>query len=146
MNTLNEISIQFSQYQPALLSLSFLCLMVLLQNLLTAPLAFLKKEQSPGMPLNGDHSLFSFRVLRTHANSVESLGPFGLVVIIGILVQANITLVNWLAVIHVVLRLGFWVVYYSGKGKVAGGPRTICFVGGLISNFILVIAVIIKLL
>lgn len=146
MIDLNGMSIDVASYQPALLALSLLCLMVLLQNLLTAPFAFLKQQQSPGMPLKGDHSLFSFRVLRTHANSVESLGPFGLIVIVAVLVGIHASLINWLASLHVILRLGFWLVYYSGKGKVAGGPRTICFVGGLLANFIIVIAVFLKLI
>ncbi len=146
MIDLNGMSIDVVSYQPALLALSLLCLMVLLQNLLTAPFAFLKQQQSPGMPLKGDHSLFSFRALRTHANSVESLGPFGLIVIVAVLVGIQASLINWLASLHVILRLGFWLVYYSGKGKVAGGPRTICFVGGLLANFIIVITVFLKLI
>lgn len=145
MNNIDHIW-QLSDYQGALLALALLCLMVLIQSFLTAPLAFLKKEQVPGKPLNGDHRLLSFRVLRTHANSVESLGPFGLTVLLGVLVAAHVGAMNWSAVIHVFFRLCFWVVYYSGKGKVAGGMRSLCFVGGMIANFALVITVLLAII
>lgn len=138
MNSVIETFPYLLAYHPALVALSVLCLAVLLQALLTAPMAFANGDQTPGAPIQGDHTVLSFRVIRTHANSVESLAPFGLALLIAILVGVNASLVNWLAVIHVVARLGFWAVYYSGKGKIAGGPRTICFVGGLISNFVLV--------
>jgi len=127
-----------SQYSPALLALGILCLSVLLQALLTAPLAFAKGEQLPGQPLIGDHNLLSFRVIRTQANSVESLGPFGFALILAILLDVSPQLINWLAGIHVGFRIGFWIVYYLGVGKVAGGPRTLCFIGGLASNLVLV--------
>ncbi len=144
MNHIYETA-QLMVYQPALLALALLCLIVLLQSALTAPLAFLKNEQTPGKNLNGDHNLFSFRVLRTHLNSVESLGPFGLIVIMGILVAAHVNALNWLAMAHVFFRMCFWFVYYKGIGKVAGGPRTLCFIGGLVTNIALVIVVMIAL-
>lgn len=145
MIQINETA-QLLAYQPALWALALLCLIVLIQNALTAPFAFLKKEQSPGKALKGNHKLFSFRVLRTHVNSVESLAPFGLTVLLGIVVSANINALNWLAMAHVFFRLCFWFVYYSGIGKVAGGPRTLCFVGGLTTNIALVIIVMMVLI
>jgi len=146
MNTAIEQLPLISVYQPTLLALVILCLAVMLQSFLSAPLAFLKQEQVPGKPLKGDHQLFSFRVLRTYANSVENLPAFGLTIIIAILIGVNPTLVNWLAVIHVALRLGYWIVYYGGIGKIAGGPRTICYVGGLTSNIVLACACIYQFL
>ena len=44
------------------------------------------------------------------------------------------------SIIFIVARTAFWAVYYSGVGKVAGGPRTMCFVVGMIANVILVCA------
>lgn len=134
-----------SAFAPAFLALAVLCLAVLIQTMLTAPLAFLNEEQAPGMPLRGDHTLLSFRVIRTHANSVENLPVFGFSLLLAILVGVSPTAVNWLAGIHVASRLAFWAVYYSGVGKVAGGPRTIAFLGGSAANFILVGAAIYSL-
>lgn len=133
---------QLTAYQPALTALAVLCLAVLIQNFLTAPLAYIKNEQTPGLPLRGDHTLLSVRAVRTYENSAESLPAFGLVLLLAILIGVNTTLVNWLAIIHVGFRLAFWAVYYSGIGKVAGGPRTFCFVGGLVANIVLAIAAI----
>ena len=141
MATLNS-TLSLAAYQPALFAFSILCLAVLVQALLTAPLAFLRNEQAPGAPLNGDHGLLSFRVLRTHANSVESLPVFGFPLLLAVLVGVSVPIVNWLAGIHVASRLAFWAIYYSGVGKVAGGPRTIAFVGGALSNLVLVGAVV----
>lgn len=133
-------------YVPAFLSLSALCLMVLIQSFLTAPLAFINQEQIPGMPLNGNHELLSFRALRTYSNSVETLPTFGLTVLIAILIGVSSPLVNWLAMTHLAFRLVFWVVYYSGVGKVAGGVRSLSFVGGLLSNGVLTLACVMQLI
>ncbi len=133
------------QYKPSLIVLAALCLILLIQALLTAPFAFIKEEQIPGGPLRGDVSLFSFRVLRTHSNSVETLHAFGFALLLAIVAGVAPTIVNVIALIFLVARLAFWAIYYSGIGKQAGGPRTLCFVAGLLANFVLVIAALIKL-
>ncbi|WP_262694721.1 MAPEG family protein [Kordiimonas aquimaris] len=145
MQSILETMPQLAAYQTALLVLAALCLIVLLQSFLGAPLAFIKNEQVPGAPLQGDHALFSFRVLRTYANSVESLPAFGFPVLLAVLVGVDAEMVNLLAVIHLVFRLAFWAVYYAGIGKPAGGPRTLCYVGGLLSNVVLIVMVILQL-
>ena len=138
MNDLNEILPQLMAYQPALLALALLCLSVLVQSFLTAPLAFATGSQEPGMPLKGDHTSRSFRVVRTYNNAVENLPAFGFSLLLAILVGLDVAAVNWLAGLHVAFRMGFWFVYYSGIGKVAGGPRTLCYVGGMTTNLGLV--------
>ncbi|MCR9095766.1 MAG: MAPEG family protein [bacterium] len=135
--TVLEESLSLSPYEPAVLAFAVLCMAVMVQAFLTAPLGFLKEEQAPGMPLRGDHDMFSFRVLRTYANSVENLPAFGFSLLLAILVGVSAAAVNWLAAIHVASRLAFWAVYYSGVGKVAGGPRTITYVAGALSNLVL---------
>lgn len=137
MNSMIETFPQLMPYQPALLALALLCMAVLIQSFLGAPLAFLREEQAPGMPLKGDHDLLSFRVLRTYSNSVENLPAFGLTLLLAIVLGVNASVVNWLAALHVVFRLAFWVVYYAGFGRVAGGPRTLSYVGGLLTNIVL---------
>ena len=49
----------------------------------------------------------------------------------------NASLVTWLVAIHVIARLAFWGVYYSGTGAIAGGVRTIVFVIGFTASVIL---------
>lgn len=133
-------------YKPSLIGMAVLCLIPLIQSFLSAPFAFVTQEQSPGMPLKGDHSLLSFRVLRTYANSVESLPAFGIALLIAIVACVNATLVNWLVAIHLIARLAFWFFYYSGIGRVAGGPRTMSYVVGLLTNIVLVAAAIYALM
>lgn len=134
-----------SQYQPALLALAILSLIALVQSFLTA-FAFTSGEQAPGMPLNGDHSMRSFRIIRIHANSVESLPALGFALVVAVLAGANASLVNWLALIHLGFRVAFWIVYFTGVGKIAGGPRTLCYVGGLLSNIALAVTAIFALI
>ena len=132
-----ESALALSAYQPAVVAFAALCVAVVLQAFLTAPLAFVSGEQAPGMPLRGDHSMLSFRVVRTYANSVESLPAFGFSLLLAIALGVGATAVNWLAGIHVASRLAFWAIYFSGVGAVAGGPRTIAYVGGALSNLVL---------
>ncbi len=133
-----HVSQSLLAYEPALIAFAVLCLAVLLQALLSAPFAFLKEEQAPGMPLRGDHTLLSFRVLRTHLNSVENLPVFGFSLLVAIAAGVGPGPVNWIVAIHVTSRLAFWGVYYAGVGAVAGGPRTITFIGGALSNLVLI--------
>jgi len=126
-------------YKLAFMALCMVALITLIQNVLTAPLAFVSEEQVPGMPLRFDHSKLSFRVLRTYSNSAEGLPAFGFSVLIGIVAGASAFWVNTLAIVFLMSRLAFWAIYYSGVGKVAGGPRTMSFVVGLVSNTMLVI-------
>lgn len=125
-------------YEPALLCFTVLCASVLVQSFLTAPLAFLKEEQAPGMPLQGDHGLLSFRVLRTYANSAENLPVFGFSLALAIAAGVGPAIVNGLVGLHLASRFAFWAIYYSGLGAVAGGPRSMAYVGGALSNLVLV--------
>ncbi len=137
MTSLFEALPYLEAYHCALLALSVLTFAVLIQGLLVAPLGFAKDEEAPGMPLQGTHANLSFRVLRTFANSTENLPMFIAALLLAIIAGVDATWVNWLAGLHVAFRLLFWLVYYAGVGKVAGGPRTIAFVGGWLTNVIL---------
>ena len=138
MSSVFEALPHLIDYQPSFLALALLCMAVLIQSFLSAPLAFVNEEQIPGMPLNGGHDLLSFRVLRTYANSVENLPVFGLAVLLAIILGVSAVMVNWLAAIHVAFRFAFWMAYYCGIGRIAGGPRTLFYVGGLLANIVLV--------
>ena len=105
--SLIDVLPSLSPYEPSILALAVLCVAVMIQSFATAPLAFINEEQAPGMPLKGDHDLLSFRVLRTHANSVENLPLFGFSLLAAILAGSGPSLVNWLASIHVASRLAF---------------------------------------
>ncbi len=137
MNSLFETVPYLTAYQTSFFILAALSLTTLIQNFLSAPLAFVHEEQVPGLPLKFDHTKLSFRVLRTYSNSVENFPAFGWALLVAIVAGASPTIVNWIAMIYFAFRMLFWAVYYTGVGKVAGGPRTMIFVGGLLSNIVL---------
>lgn len=134
MNSLFEAIPYLTAYQPSFLVLALMSLLALLQSFANAPLAFATGKQTPGMPLQNDHNDLSFRALRSYANTVENLPAFGLAVLMAIAAGASPWIVNLLAGIHLTFRMLFAAVYYSGIGKVTGGPRTITYVGGAFAN------------
>lgn len=139
MSKIYEAVPGLSDYHSAITILAVLCLVTLIQSFLVAPLAFIKEEQAPGMPLRFDHSKLSFRAVRTYQNSVETLPAFGFALVAAVIFGVSSFWVNLLAGSYLVFRLLFWAVYYSGVGKVAGGPRTLTFIGCLLSNIALAV-------
>ncbi|MEM7615190.1 MAG: MAPEG family protein [Pseudomonadota bacterium] len=146
MDTLFAAAPYLEGYRPSFLVLAALSVVTLIQNFLTAPLAFVREEQTPGMPLQFDHSKLSFRALRTYQNSVESLPAFLAALLAAVIAGASPTLVNVTAGVYLAARLAFWGFYYAGVGKVAGGPRTLSFVICLLANLILAVAAFVALL
>ena len=130
---------QLAPYQPAFLWLVVLCLVVLVQSFLAGALGLGKSDEVPGLPLQGSHDDASFRILRTYANSTENISVFVATAFLAILAGVSVTAVNWLVGLHVVFRIVYWAVYYSGVGKVTGGPRTITYVAGFFMNLILAV-------
>jgi uncharacterized MAPEG superfamily protein len=134
MTSLFEAVPHFVAYQFSFLVLAILALIALIQSFMNAPLAFGSGQQTPGMPLQHDHNDLSFRALRTYANTVENLPAIGFALLMAIVAGASPWIINLLAGIHLGFRLLFWAVYYSGVGKVTGGPRTMAYVGGAFAN------------
>lgn len=124
-------------YQPAFLVMALLSMVAILLSFLGAPLAFLSGEQVPGMPLRQDHAALSFRALRAYSNTVENLPAFALALLAAIIAGVSPFWVNTLVWLFLGFRLAYWAVYYAGLGNPAGGPRTLCYVGGLTSNAVL---------
>ena len=137
MQSLIEVLPYLADYHPSFAALAILCFAVIFQGFLTAPLAFASGREEPGSPLKGTHADLSFRAVRTYANSVENLPVFAATLFLAVIAGVDATWVNWLVGIHLISRLLFWAVYYAGVGKIAGGPRTLAYVGGLLSNAIL---------
>jgi len=142
MDNLLESAPHLGAYQPTFLVVAVLSMIVLVQNFLTAPLAFAREEQVPGLPLRHDHSRLSFRAVRTYQNSAESFPAFIAATLVAVVGGASPWLINGAAGLYLVARLAFWAIYYSGVGRVAGGPRTIAFVLCLLSNIAIAAAAI----
>ena len=140
MQSIIETVPQLAAYYPALIALILLCLIVLAQGFLAGVLGLGGGEETAGMPLKGDHSKRSFRILRTYQNSTENFSVMIATTILAILAGVSAALVNWLVGLHVLIRLAYWAVYYSGIGKIAGGARTITYVAAFFMNIILAVA------
>ena len=138
MDALTEVLSPMAAYNPALLALTFLCIVVLIQSFLAGFIGLGKGGgEVAGMPLKGGHDDLCFRTLRTYANSTENLPAFGIIVFLAIIAGAAPGWVNWLAWIHVAARLIYWAIYYSGIGKVSGGARSMTYAAGWLANLIL---------
>ena len=124
-------------YQLALLALVILCCAVMIQSVMTALLVFTKPTgQKPGA-IKGGPQDFSYRVLRTYANSAENLPAFAAIVIVAIIASVDPKWVNGLACAHVGLRLLFWPIYYSPIGAITPGLRSPVYALALLINFVL---------
>lgn len=134
MNPLIEIWPALAGYQPALLAVAILSMVVLVQGFLAGALGLAQSDEVPGRPLKGDHPDKSFRILRTYANSTENMPAFIAALLVAIIAGASVLAVNILAAVHLAARLAYWLIYYAGWGKPGGGPRTIAYVLGLFAN------------
>ena len=140
MDHLIQIWPALSPYTTAIGALMLLVLAVLIQALLAGVIGLNKSGgELPGVPLQGNHASLNFRVLRTYANSTENLPAFAVTLMLAILAGASPKWVNLLAALHVTFRFAFWGIYYSGVGKVAGGPRTISYVLAWFTNLALAV-------
>ena len=137
---------QVEAYHPALLALALLCLVVLIQSFLAGVLGLGKSDEVPGVPLKGNHSDLSFRILRTYANSTENLAVMIATTFLAIIAGVSAFLVNWLAGLHLAFRLAYWAVYYSGIGSVESGARTVTYVLAFLMNAVLALLTVYALL
>lgn len=135
-----------SAYQPAIMALIVLTLIVLLQSFAGAFFCFVKGDKVPGAPLTGDHGELGFRSMRCYQNGVENLPAFAVALFIAIAAGAGASLVNMLAIIHVGFRVLYMAIYYSGYGKPAGGPRSLTYVAGWAVNVVLVVIALLALM
>jgi len=120
--------------------------MVLIQSFIAGVKGLAGGEEVAGMPLRGDHTKLSFRVIRTYANSTENFSVMVATTFIAVLAGVSAVMVNWLVGLHVLLRIAYWAVYYSGIGKVVAGPRTITYVAAYLMNLVLAVLTIYSLL
>lgn len=102
-------------------------------QLLIADLARLRNKVRPGMPIEADPEKFVFRAHRAHRNSVENLGPFVLLALLALAVQAPARWTNAAAVLFVsarVLHMGF---YYLDQRRL----RPAAFAMGVIATLVM---------
>lgn len=133
-------------YSSSLLALSVLVLVVLLENFYAAFRHLVKGGGRAGVPPEPDYSNPVWRIVRSHANSLENLPPFAATVVVGSLVGVSAGLFNILAWVHVVARMLHWLIYTQDIGKVDQGPRTLAFAVGFFSNLGMIVMVVLAVL
>jgi uncharacterized MAPEG superfamily protein len=100
----------------------------------------LKENQIPGMPITTGHSSALFRVDRARGNFIEVLGPFILVIMLGILFKCSPTMLTVSAGLFVAARISHMLSYYAGWEL----PRVLSFVSGNIATVIGIVAVVLS--
>jgi uncharacterized MAPEG superfamily protein len=98
--TISGLHAPFLPYFPAVIALTTLIFAIPIQSFLTGVLGLAKSDEVPGMPLKGNHADFSFRVIRTYGNSVETLPLFAATLFLAIATSASPAWVNGLAGLH----------------------------------------------
>lgn len=100
-----------SAYNAAIFCLGAMCALLILQLLLADVVGILKKH-TPGMPIDGGHDDFMFRSTRVAANTNETFAAFVGSLVFCLLVSANASWVNNLAMLYLAGRIGHMVCYY----------------------------------
>lgn len=109
-------------YYPTVLAMLLAGLLFLVQ-LLVADVAGIIAKHKPGHPISADSRSFLFRAARAHANTNESIAIFVIFAVVGLLVNANSSWLNALALLYVGGRAGHMATYYAGWSI----PRSIMF-------------------
>lgn len=121
-------------YRVALLWMNAVVLLFLMQTIVTF-IFRVKAKQTPGLPIPGGHDVFLFRADRARSNLIEVLGPFVLVLALGIALQASAQVVNIAVGLFVVGRYLHTISYYANVTV----PRRIGFVMGNVATLVMVI-------
>lgn len=86
---------------------------LMLVQILIADFAGIRVGHAPGSPVPADPRSFFFRATRAHANSNESVAIFGLLAVVGILVEAPAGWLNFATVGYVMTRAMYTMAYYA---------------------------------
>lgn len=121
-------------YQTALLALGTLTLAIVIQSFIAGLFKNGIGGQPAGVDVTGDINDSTFRIVRTHLNSIENFSALFAASILAMMAGANAQWLTWLVLAAVGLRLIYWPIYYARFGKDGGGLRTITHVLALVAN------------
>ncbi len=121
-------------YQTALLALGVLSLAVVVQSFIAGLVKNGISGQPAGVDVTGDISDRTFRIARTHLNSIENFSALFAASVLAMMAGANAQWLTWLVLAAVGLRLIYWPIYYARFGKDGGGLRSFVHVFALVAN------------
>ena len=99
-----------------------------------------------GYPVEGTHDDLVYRIVRTHMNGVENFSAFFALSILAMIAGVGVTLLTWLIVFTVALRMLYWLLYYGRIGTDSGGIRSITHVVALVINLFIGVLVLLALI
>lgn len=135
------------QYASALLILTLLILMVVIQSLV-ATVAHRKQQQYvPGI-VNAelDHASFVFRSHRTFQNSLENVPIFVLSAMLAMFVGVAVGTLYWCVLVFTVARLIHMVLFYKIATNANPSPRSYFYLIGFFTQLTLSVVTVIAAL
>ncbi|MGR3341824.1 MAG: MAPEG family protein [Paracoccaceae bacterium] len=133
-------------YPMALLALGILAFSLTLQSFIAGFYKNGVKKQMSGYPVEGTHDDLVYRIVRTHMNGVENFSAFFALAILAMIAGVGVTLLTWLIVVTVALRMLYWLLYYARIGTDSGGIRSITHVVALVVNLVIGVLVLLALI
>lgn len=133
-------------YPMALLALGILAFSLTLQSFIAGFYKNGVKKQMSGYPVEGTHDDLVYRIVRTHMNGVENFSAFFALSILAMIAGVGVTLLTWLIVVTVALRMLYWLLYYARIGTDSGGIRSITHVVALVVNLVIGVLVLLALI
>ena len=133
-------------YPMALLALGILAFSLTLQSFISGFYKNGVKKQMSGYPVEGTHDDLVYRIVRTHMNGVENFSAFFALSILVMIAGVGVTLLTWLIVVTVALRMLYWLLYYARIGTDSGGIRSITHVVALVVNLVIGVLVLLALI
>ncbi len=111
-------------YSTALLALAVLATALAVQSWIAGLYKNGIGAQAPGVPVTGDISDKTFRIVRVHMNGIENASALFAASLLAMIAGAHVTTLTILVVATVVLRLAYWPIYTMRIGKDGGGLRS----------------------
>ena len=133
-------------YPMALLALGILAFSLTLQSFISRFYKNGVKKKMSGYPVEGTHDDLVYRIVRTHMNGVENFSAFFALSILAMIAGVGVTLLTWLIVVTVALRMLYWLLYYARIGTDSGGIRSITHVVALVVNLVIGVLVLLALI
>ena len=133
-------------YPMALLALGILAFSLTLQSFIAGAYKNGIMKQMSGYPVEGTHDDLVYRIVRTHMNGVENFSAFFALSILAMIAGVGVSLLTWLIVVTVALRMLYWLLYYARIGADSGGIRSITHVVALVVNLVIGVLVLLALI
>ncbi len=129
-------------YKTAFVCATLVVILAVVQSLVGAAFKFGPGKGVAGVPVGDSPGSLPFRLERSHLNTVENIGTFGLILILAILVGVPGSWVNGVALVFLVARGAHFLCYALGLAPV----RTLCFAIGIFATLALAIKTLLVLL